>query len=104
MAYECPKCGSGDHLNVVITVWASLHQGPDENLETMIDGRTPGDHEWGNESPMNCLCTWRGVAQDALVERLMISRKERDHLLLGLSCIESELPEHSSLLNKLTNL
>lgn len=35
---------------------------------------------------------------------LAVTKEEMEHLLHALSCIESELPEHSSLIRKLNNI
>lgn len=49
MTWKCPECGS-DRLTVVVTTTARLIQSED-NFETEVQG----DHEWGEESYMECL-------------------------------------------------
>lgn len=49
MSWKCPECGS-DQLTVVVTTTARLTQ-TEDNFETEVTG----DHEWGEESYMDCL-------------------------------------------------
>ena len=55
--WKCPECGR-TRLTVVITTVAVLNQSED-NFETEVTG----DHEWGEESHMECLdCCFSGKA------------------------------------------
>lgn len=59
MTWKCPECGS-TRLQVVVVTMAILTQ-TDDNFETEV----VGDHEWHEESTMECLdCCHVGFAQD----------------------------------------
>lgn len=48
--YACPDCESTGSLHVVVCTNARLRQSSDGNIETEVEG----DHEWDDESRMNC--------------------------------------------------
>ena len=58
--YACPNCGS-IHLQVSVTARAALTQDEEDgNLQTWVFG----DHEWDNDSPMECSdCQYSGSAK-----------------------------------------
>ena len=52
MSWVCPECGNTElKVEVVITTMAHLTQEADGNFQTDDRG---GDHEWGNDSHMEC--------------------------------------------------
>lgn len=59
-SYACPNCGS-IHLQVSVTARAALTQDEEDgNLQTWVFG----DHEWDNDSPMECSdCQYSGSAR-----------------------------------------
>jgi rubredoxin len=65
--WRCPNCGSTEHLEVAVTLWAKLEQTFEQAYGNEFQTEVvEGDHEWDGTSAMTCeACGWRGVASDA---------------------------------------
>lgn len=66
LTWRCPKCGS-DALEVKVEVWARLNQHTDGNFETATDESQDGSHEWGENTPMQCVVCGHSDIADAFV-------------------------------------
>lgn len=64
--WRCPHCGATGQLKILLSVWASLEQTLNEEVNSFQTDIDDGDHEWGNDSDMCCeACGWRGYVRDA---------------------------------------
>jgi hypothetical protein len=87
--WNCPKCSS-DNLDVAITTWAKLRQGPGDEFCTDPTGSKRGDQEWNEMSAMLCRdcgneCTVSAFAAKAIAmvkkEIKRLRRKQIEDLL-----------------------
>jgi len=64
--WQCPSCGQTGTLKILLSVWASLEQTLDDEVNSFQTDIDDGDHEWDNASEMSCeSCGWRGYVRDA---------------------------------------
>lgn len=68
--YHCPSCGSPDHLDVTITVFARIVQ-TETIFSTDVEGQ---DHEWDDSSTVHCECGWYGQMFDTLAKECEASQ------------------------------
>jgi len=62
--WACPRCSS-DELEVNVSVWATLTQDDDGNLETDTSEPDDSNHEWDDESIMRCTaCNYMAEAKE----------------------------------------